>query len=83
LADKSQEATKLQLNILWWAKAATWVGVTIILVMIALPGADETPLQPKQQKNHAATAIVTPDGSSRNVCCRSYGEHTESSHRRP
>jgi hypothetical protein len=36
LVEKSQEATKLQRDILWWAKAATWVGVTIILVMIAL-----------------------------------------------
>jgi hypothetical protein len=36
LAEKSQEATKLQHDILWWAKAATWIGVTSILVMIAL-----------------------------------------------
>jgi|HubBroStandDraft_4_1064222.scaffolds.fasta_scaffold146036_2 hypothetical protein len=36
LAEKSQEATKLQRDILWWAKAATWIGVTNILVMIAL-----------------------------------------------
>jgi hypothetical protein len=36
LAEKSQEATKLQLNILWWAKAAFWVGVTSILVTLAI-----------------------------------------------
>ena len=36
LAEKSQETTKLQHDILWWAKAATWIGVTSILVMIAL-----------------------------------------------
>jgi hypothetical protein len=36
LAEKSREATKLQLNILWWAKAAFWVGVTSILVMLAI-----------------------------------------------
>jgi len=36
LAEKSQEDSKLKHDILWWAKAATWVGVTSILVMIAL-----------------------------------------------
>jgi hypothetical protein len=36
LTEKSQEITKLQLNILWWAKAATWVGLTSILVMVAI-----------------------------------------------
>jgi hypothetical protein len=36
LAEKSREATKLQLNILWWAKAAFWVGVTSILVTLTL-----------------------------------------------
>jgi hypothetical protein len=34
--DYNGGTTKLQRDILWWAKAATWVGVTIILVMIAL-----------------------------------------------
>jgi hypothetical protein len=36
LAEKSQEATKLQLNILWWARAAFWVGVASILVTLAI-----------------------------------------------
>jgi hypothetical protein len=36
LAEKSQEAAKLQLNILWWAKAAAWISATSILVMIAI-----------------------------------------------
>jgi hypothetical protein len=36
LAEKSQEATKLQLNILWWAKAAAWIGFAGILVAIAI-----------------------------------------------
>ena len=36
LAEKSQEDSKLQHDILWWAKAATWIGVRSILVMIAL-----------------------------------------------
>ena len=36
LAEKSQEAAKLQLKILWWARAAFWVGVTSILVMLAI-----------------------------------------------
>jgi hypothetical protein len=36
LAEKNQEVTKLQLNILWWARAATWVGLTSILVTVAI-----------------------------------------------
>jgi hypothetical protein len=36
LAEKSQEAAKLQLKILWWARAAFWVGVTSILVTLAI-----------------------------------------------
>jgi hypothetical protein len=36
LAEKSREAIKLQLNILWWAKPAFWVGVTSILVTLAI-----------------------------------------------
>jgi hypothetical protein len=36
LAEKSQEATRLQLKILWWARAAFWVGVTSILVTLAI-----------------------------------------------
>jgi hypothetical protein len=36
LAERSQEATKLQLDILWWAKAATLIGGVGILVTIAI-----------------------------------------------
>jgi hypothetical protein len=36
LAEKGREAAKLQLDILWWAKAAAWIGLIGILVTIAI-----------------------------------------------
>ena len=36
LAEQSRKATKQQDDILWWAKAATWVAASGILVAIAI-----------------------------------------------
>lgn len=36
LAEKDQEARKMQLDILWWAKTAAFIGAAGILVAIAI-----------------------------------------------
>jgi hypothetical protein len=38
LAEQTQKTTKQQDNILWWAKAATWVAVSGIVVAIVIAG---------------------------------------------
>jgi len=38
LAEQSHKASKQQDDILWWAKAATWVAVGGIVVAIAIAG---------------------------------------------
>jgi hypothetical protein len=32
LAEQTREAVRLQLRILWWAKAAAWIGIASIIV---------------------------------------------------
>jgi hypothetical protein len=36
LAEQDREAAKRQVDTLWWAKAATWIGAVGILVAIAI-----------------------------------------------
>jgi hypothetical protein len=36
LAEQDREATKRQMDTLWWAKAAAWIGAAGILVAIVI-----------------------------------------------
>ena|SRR5579872_996418 len=36
LYDKDRETAKLQTDILWWAKAATWIGGLSLLVVVVI-----------------------------------------------
>jgi hypothetical protein len=44
LAEQSRDASRLQLNILWWAKAAAWISLFGIVVAMVIAGLAYLPL---------------------------------------